>query len=262
MRLNPGLFAEIERMLLSEGAGWGGPRIHAYLAAQRVHEPGCPKEACTCPLKWPGELGQPISLRTVQHTIQSVRKQWRVTAQPEAEANRALAITRLDTAVGIALREKNARDLISAIGRRAELDGSYTAAEDLRKPSLYQRVVSLIASLEDYTPPECEPPDITEPQGVQRFRLQRLERLLLKADNGCAQFRSLGDPQGLPETARLTLRRNQLDTMLYQTLTNPVVPPSEKRDAIIKAAGTASMITEATSLAETAAALEKRISGG
>jgi hypothetical protein len=47
--------------------------------------------------------------------------------------------------------------------------------------------------------------------------------------------------------------------MLYQTLTNPVVSPSEKRDAIIKAAGTASMITEATSLAETAAALEKRL---
>jgi hypothetical protein len=83
----------------------------------------------------------------------------------------------------------------------------------------------------------------------------------LLADEGAARYRALGEPPA-DEAQRLTWRRNVLDEAIVQTVTSPAVAPEKKRDLIVKAAGTAAMITEGADLAERVTRLEKAARGG
>lgn len=229
-----------------------GVRIHAYLAAPR------PRKGCSCGkgkkcrhgaprLVAPG--GGPYSLRTVQVWLETVKRRLAGRLEASREENRALAVARFDAAFAMAHRQGEVKEVIQAAARRAELDGSHVAAEEAQRPRLYDRVRELMVAVEDYQPPGAPaPPVVPVPREVARHQLLRLERLLLAADEGAARYRALGDPAAKTETQRLAWRRDVLDEAIRQTVTSPGVAPAAKRDLIVKAAGTAAMITEAADL--------------
>lgn len=255
--LNSGLLDVVEAIYLRT-PGWSAPRVLEHLNGQRVHGPGCPAVACHCPLKYPAPGGGPYSLRSIQVALQKVRERLRAQVSANREANRALAVARYDLAFQVATGEGNARDMIAAASRRAELDGSHVAAEEASRPSLYARVRALMVTVVDYEPGEAQPRTYGAEQA--RFQLERLERLLIAADEGAARYRRHGEPPK-DEAERLIWRRNLLDESIHQTLTSPHVHPDKKRDVIIKGAGTASMITEGSAFAEDVAALKKSTQG-
>lgn len=241
-----------------------GVRIHAHLAARK------PKKGCSCGKgsscrhgrpRLVGPDGLPYSLRSVQDWLRIVKRRLRERLEASREENRALAAARFDATYALAHEQGETRDMIQAAARRAELDGSHLAAEEAQRPRLYDRVRALMVSVEDYQPPAAaELPAV--PREVARHQLLRLERLLLAADEGAARYRELGDPKGKDETQRLAWRRDMLDEAIRQTLVSPAVSPEKKRDLIVKAAGTAAMITEGADLAERVGRLEKQTRGG
>lgn len=257
MRLNSALLDQIELLYLAN-PGWSGVRVHEWIISAKTHGPSCPGRdgaECHCPLLYPAPGGGPYCLRTIQEALQRVRQRLRARADGSREENRALAVARHDASFRVAAEQGNTRDMIAAAARRAELDGSHVAAEEAARPSLYARVRALMITVVDYEPGEAVPRPYTP--GQARFQLERLERLLLQADDGAARYRQLGaPPKG--EAARLTWRRDLLDEAIHQTLTSPHVHPAQKRETIIKAAGTASMITEGSELAERVKALEAK----
>lgn len=230
---------------------------------------GTPKEGCTCgrgkgctdgPPRMVGHEGQPISLRTIQDYLKIIRAGLRARADASREDNRAMAIGRYDVAVQMALQSGEARDLNIATARRAELDGSHLAAEEAARPKVYERVRTLMATVEDYEPPADLAPAEPLPIEMRRFQLERLERLLLQAGSSTARFRALGPPPE-DEMLRLAWRRNVLDEALYQTMLSPDASMDKKREMIVRSAGVASMITEGADLVDRLAALEKQVRG-
>lgn len=242
-----------------------GVRIHAHLAARK------PKKGCSCGKgascrhgrpRLVGADGLPYSLRSVQDWLRIVKRRLRERLEASREENRALAAARFDATYALAHEQGETRDMLQAAARRAELDGSHLAAEEAQRPRLYDRVRDLMLAVEDYQPPMApEGPVAPVPREVARHQLARLERLLLAADAGAARYRALGEPPA-DEAERLTWRRNVLDEAIVQTVTSPAVSPEKKRDTIIRAAGTASMITEGADLAERVTRLEKQARSG
>lgn len=243
-----------------------GVRLHAYLAARRA------KKGCSCGKgkhcahgrpRLVAPNGEPYSLRAVQLWLRIVKQRLAERLAADREENRALAVARFDAAFAMAQEQGEVRDVIQAAARRAELDGSHLAAEEAQRPRLYDRVRALMVTVEDYEAPVLAPetPPAPVPREVARHQLARLERLLLQADEGAARYRALGEPPA-DEAQRLTWRRNVLDETIVQTVTSPTVAPEKKRDLIVKAAGTAAMITEGADLAERVTRLEKQARGG
>lgn len=230
--------------------------LHAHLGSLRNHGAACPKVNCTCPLRYVTTQKGPYSLRAVQDLMQKVRERFAEVASVDREENRRLAIVRHDQSFAFAQRSRNTRDMIASTSRRAELDGSHVAAGEASRTTVWERVRALMVSVEDYEPsPVTEKPNYTP--AVARYMLERLERLLLAADEGAARFKSLGDPPA-DEAQRLVWRRNVLDEAIRQTVTSPSVHPEKKRDMVIRAAGTAAMITEGADLAERLGQLEEK----
>lgn len=219
---------------------------------------GQPKKGCSCGkgdrcdhgeprLAGPG--GEPYSLRSVQVWLKQIKGRLRQRAGRRREDNRARNVAVLDKLRAQAMEAGDLREAINASARLAELDGSHVAAEEAQRPRLYDRVRALMVAVEDYQPPPAgELPPV--PREVARHQLARLERLLLAADEGAARYRALGEPKGKSEGERLSWRRDVLDEAIRQTVTSPAVSPEKKRDLIVKAAGTASMITEGADLVE------------
>lgn len=226
-----------------------------------------PKEGCGCglgkacdhgPPRLANAHGEPYALRAIQVMLAKVKLRLRARLAQDREENRALAVARFDAAFAMAAEQGAVREAIGAAARRAELDGSHLAAEEAGRPDLYQRVRALMFSVVDYEPPEQREVQQLSPE-ASRYQLQRLERLLLAADDGTARYERLGGPPGT-EAERLTWRRNLLDEAVHQTMTSPHVSPREKRDMIVRAVVPASMITEGADLAERVTALEKKAS--
>ena len=260
MRNNTALMDQVELLYLAN-PGWSGVRVHEWIVAAKTHGPSCPGRdgaECHCPLLYPAPGGGPYCLRSVQEALQRVRQRLRARADGSREENRALAVARHDASFRVAAEQGNTRDMIAAASRRAELDGSHVAAEEASRPSLYARVRALMVTVVDYEPGEAQPRTYGAEQA--RFQLERLERLLIAADEGAARYRRHGEPPK-DEAERLIWRRNLLDESIHQTLTSPHVHPDKKRDVIIKGAGTASMITEGSAFAEDVAALKKSTQG-
>jgi hypothetical protein len=240
-------------------------KIHAYFAE------GTPKKGCGCglgeackhgPPRLPGPDGAPYALRTVQDWLKAVKGRLRARAGRRREDNRARNAAVFDRLRVQAERQGDLREAINATARLAELDGSHLAAEEAQRPRLYDRVRDLMLAVEDYEPPAAPAEPLAPvPREVARHQLARLERLLLKVDEGAARYRALGEPPA-DEAQRLTWRRNVLDEAIVQTVTSPAVAPEKKRDLIVKAAGTAAMITEGADLAERVTRLEKAARGG
>lgn len=258
---------QIERLWLQ---GMTKPEIVAHLQG-RGAAPGCGlchapqgQLVATCqhgPPRWPSprEAGKPISVRMIEYALQAVQQRLRARAREDREHNRARFLGTMDELKRLALQGGALGLAYSAACRRAEVDGTHRAAEEALRPTLYDEVLELAAQLVDYEP-SAEPPPAPPPtEEAARFELRRARQLLLLASDGAARYRALGDPQGKPEAERLAWRRSGLDEVLFQVLTNPAVPPSEKRAAIIAGAGTGSMITEGADLAETLAELQRRL---
>lgn len=240
-------------------------KIQAYFAERT------PKKGCNCglgeecrhgPPRLPGPDGQPYALRTVQDWLKAVKGRLRARAGRRREDNRARNAAVFDRLRTRAEQQGDLREAINATARLAELDGSHVAAEEAHRPRLYDRVRDLMLAVEDYEAPVLAPeaPPAPVPREVARHQLARLERLLLQADEGAARYRKLGEPPA-DEAERLTWRRNVLDEAIVQTVMSPAVAPEKKRDLIVKAAGTAAMITEGADLAERVTKLEKQARG-
>ena len=252
----------VERLYL-ELADPSGVVIHARLAKRQ------PQKGCHCgkrrkcdhgPPLLANPNGEPYALHTVQGWVKEVKERLRGRLAADREDNRALAVARFDLAFSMAAQQESPRDAIQAAARRAELDGSHVAAEDAGRLTLYQRVRLLMVAVEDYDPPGApRTPSVPLPPETARYQLERLERLLLAADESSARFRARGDPTGMTEGERLTWRRNALDEAILQTVTSPTATADKKRDVVIRAAGTASMITEGADLVERQAALKSKI---
>lgn len=188
-----------------------GVRLHAHISKRG------PKEGCSCgkgkacedgPPRWANNEGKPYALRTVQDWLAKVRGRLRARATVAREERRALNLARFDHAVGLAMAQKQTKDLIAATSRVAELDGSHVAAEEAQLPGVALRVRALAATLTDYAPSDAAPEAAPLPPDVVRFNLERLERLLLAADDASARYRGLGDPGSLTEAQRaITARR-------------------------------------------------------
>ena len=254
---------EIEKVYL-EMPDPNGARIWAHFSM------GTTKEGCTCgrgkgctdgPPRMVGHDGQPISLRRIQELLKIVKDRLRQRADMSREDNRAMAIARFDVAVQMAIQNGDARDLNIATARRAELDGSHLAAEEAIKPKIYSRVRALMVSVEDYEPPPDLVPADRLPIGACRFQLERLERLLLMADESAARYRALGEPPKDEAQRRQWLARLNAEGA-YQRATMPGVPPQKRFEDVNRAATTGGLVSDNVRLGEQATEIEKLLNKG
>lgn len=261
---------EIERLWLANPSKAAiVEHLQGYLPDPNCQDPIClelPREqrAKSCrhgPPRWPGkDPAKPISLRMIEYYLAAMHRRMRVRLAEGREQHRAEAAARLRDIVRRALGSGALREALVAQRLLAELDGSFVAAEEAAQPTLYQRVLSLMASVVDYEPPApgAAPPPPIPPERA-RFELLRLEHLLSQADDSAARFRVLGDPAGRSEIERREFRRNLLDEAAWQAATAPGLSPERRRDAIGRLAGAAALVTEDAEIAELADRVVKKL---
>lgn len=264
---------EIERLWIQNPSV---AEIIVYLQG-RLPQPGC--ETCgaeprkTVPgcahgaYRWRGQSkDRPMSRRNILYYLQAarVRMRHRIVAAPEAlEENRAEAVALYRDLRRRALKDGNLALALAAARSCEAIDGTRIAAERVGQPTLYERVRTLMARVVDYQPSASPPRPAAAPAapGVARFQLERLEQLLLMADDNAARFRRHGEPTTMDEAKRREWRRNMVDEALLQAATAPGLSPERRRDLVARLAGTAAFTTEDAEIAERLTALLQKLQG-
>lgn len=218
---------------------------------ENCKQSSCKKNPSGCthgPPRWSSENGKPISERTIDTYLAKVRLRLLKRSQEQRARNRAFVLGQIDRALGQCWQTKNMKELGSLLRFRTELDGSRLASEEMQEPTLYERVRALMVTCEDYEPTVLKkslPPKLAS---ESRFYLEKLEYLLLQADQSVAAYRQIKRPTNEVET-RLYWR-TQLTEAAHQAVTNPGLTPEIRREALHKLAAAYAMIAKDTDLAE------------
>lgn len=136
---------------------------------------------------------------------------------------------------------------MSALRLLCKIDGSMAPSE----PTLYDEVWAMIARIDDWElPTDVQPPRIAANEGERirwRATLQRLKRLLTRADDHIAAFERIQQPAGStcgPDTSlvdkigrmsRIQLYAQEVGALALRVAsTNPTASPAQRADSIGK----------------------------
>lgn len=206
--------------------------------------------------RWEASPGKPVSVRTIEWYLTKVRRRASENFSLEERAShRALTLARLEKAYQHCAETNNIKDMIPVLRFMAQLNGSFVSVEESLEPTTYERVRSMMATCEDYTPSQMNEPPVDAKES--RFLLDRLEHLLLQADDSLVDFRNQPKPKNDVE-ARLYLR-NQTIHSIHQALTSPGLSPEARRDALIKLSASYGIISRDIDLAENLDTVKKML---
>lgn len=136
---------------------------------------------------------------------------------------------------------------MSALRLLCKIDGSMNPSE----PTLYDEVWAMIARIDDWElPPDVKPPRVAQNEGERirwRATLQKLKRLLTRADDHIAAFERIKQPAGgvidantsteekIGRMSAIQLYAQEVGALALRVAsTNPTASPAQRADSIGK----------------------------